>query len=246
MRATKLTRISTGVPSPATLRTNLLSRNLSTPGSFGRNWLIRGTGLPTSSSVRLFATENAAPKEDKVPIDNIGSKDKFTPVPKDYDPRKVFQIDDPENIPPKIMELAQQVVKLNNLETIYFVRATAKLMGLTFDQVLSTFAAGPAPAATQQAAPTGGEPAAAAGAAKKEEPKKAEKATVTIKLIKCDEGSKYKILKEIRNLKPGMNLTESKTLVDNIPSVLKEGVPKEEAAKWAEKIKAAGGEVAFE
>ncbi len=35
-------------------------------------------------------------------------------------------------------------------------------------------------------------------------------------------------------------------MVDTLPSVLKEGVPLEEAKKLAEKIKAAGGEVVLE
>ena len=34
--------------------------------------------------------------------------------------------------------------------------------------------------------------------------------------------------------------------MEAVPSVLKENVPREEAVKWAEKIKAAGGEVTLE
>lgn len=46
--------------------------------------------------------------------------------------------------------------------------------------------------------------------AKKEEPKAQEKTSFTVKLVKMDEGAKYKVLKEIRALKPGMNIADVK------------------------------------
>jgi len=109
---------------------------------------------------------------------------------------------------------------------------------------------GPDETQSPHAAAPGGTPPPASSAAKetpkeKKEEKK-EKSTVTIKLIKVNEGDKYKVLKEVRTIKPGMNLTESKAMVDTLPSTLKEAVPIEEAKKLVEKIKAAGGEVVLE
>ncbi len=62
--------------------------------------------------------------------------------------------------------------------------------------------------APQSAAPSSA--TAAATPPKKEEKKeeKKEKSTVSIKLVKVNEGDKYKVLKEVRTIKPGMNLTE--------------------------------------
>lgn len=84
---------------------------------------------------------------------------------------------------------------------VQFTKEMSKVMGIDINQVM----AGPVPAASA-AAPA---PAAAAPAEEKKEEKAAPaKSTVTIKLTKVDEGNKYKVLKEIRALKPGMNLAE--------------------------------------
>jgi len=67
-----------------------------------------------------------------------------------------------------------------------------------------------------------------------------------LKLTAIGENSKYKILKEILALKPGIQITESKPLVEKLPSVLKEGMTKEEAEQWKAKLQAAGGVVEIE
>lgn len=66
--------------------------------------------------------------------------------------------------------------------------------------------------------------------------------TVTLKGL-SDPGKKIGVIKEVRNVIPGLGLKEAKELVEGAPKVLKEDVSKEEAAKIKEAITAAGGEV---
>ncbi|AIN92835.1 50S ribosomal protein L7/L12 [Treponema putidum] len=66
--------------------------------------------------------------------------------------------------------------------------------------------------------------------------------TVTLKGL-ADPGKKIGVIKEVRNVIPGLGLKEAKELVEGAPKVLKEDVSKEEAAKIKEAITAAGGEV---
>ena len=66
--------------------------------------------------------------------------------------------------------------------------------------------------------------------------------TVTLKGL-SDPGKKIGVIKEVRNVGPGLGLKEAKELVEGAPKVLKEDVSKEEAAKIKEAITAAGGEV---
>ena len=66
--------------------------------------------------------------------------------------------------------------------------------------------------------------------------------TVTLKGL-SDPGKNIGVIKEVRNVIPGLGLKEAKELVEGAPKVLKEDVSKEEAAKIKEAITAAGGEV---
>ncbi len=79
---------------------------------------------------------------------------------------------------------------------------------------------------------------AAAGAAEEEKTE----FTVTLKAL-ADPGKKIAVIKEVRNVIPGLGLKEAKELVEGAPKVLKEDVSKEEAAKIKEAITTAGGEV---
>eukprot|EP01117_Protostelium_nocturnum_P004717 TRINITY_DN170_c0_g2_i1.p1 TRINITY_DN170_c0_g2~~TRINITY_DN170_c0_g2_i1.p1 ORF type:complete len:209 (-),score=67.40 TRINITY_DN170_c0_g2_i1:154-780(-) len=152
--------------------------------------------------------------------------------------------DDP--FPPKIEKLSTEIAELNMIEWGLLLDSLGRKIGVNLTQ-MGTMAA---PVAA--AAPAASQPAAAATAApaaeKKEEAKPAGKSGVTLKLISVVDGGKFKVLKEIRGglLKPNLSVPESKTFVDNLPSTLAEGITKEEADKWVEKIKAAGGEVKIE
>ena len=80
--------------------------------------------------------------------------------------------------------------------------------------------------------------AAAGGAAEEEKTE----FTVTLKGL-TDPGKKIGVIKEVRNIIPGLGLKEAKELVEGAPKVLKEDVSKEEADKIKQAITAAGGEV---
>jgi len=67
-----------------------------------------------------------------------------------------------------------------------------------------------APQQQQVAAPAQAAAAAPAAAAPKEE-KKEEKKGFSVKMTKVDEGSKYKVLKEFRTLKPGLSIADVKS-----------------------------------
>eukprot|EP01121_Diplochlamys_sp_Union-15-3_P011133 TRINITY_DN3195_c0_g1_i1.p1 TRINITY_DN3195_c0_g1~~TRINITY_DN3195_c0_g1_i1.p1 ORF type:complete len:236 (-),score=50.74 TRINITY_DN3195_c0_g1_i1:23-730(-) len=77
------------------------------------------------------------------------------------------------------------------------------------------------PQQQQQAAAKGGMPQA---------PKK--KVTYTVTLKKYPEANKFKVLKEVRVLKPGMNLTDSKVLIEQLPALLNKGIPEADIEKW--------------
>lgn len=65
--------------------------------------------------------------------------------------------------------------------------------------------------------------------------------TVTLKGL-VDAGKKIAVIKEIRNIVPGLGLKEAKDLVEGAPKVVKEDVSKEEANKIKEALAAAGAD----
>ena len=97
------------------------------------------------------------------------------------------------------------------------------------------FAAAPAAA---QAAPAAVEEEEAAPAAQ-------EKTLFNLKLTAFDAASKPKIIKEIKQML-GLSLVDSKKCVESAPKMMREGVPKEEAEKIMETLKAVGGTVVME
>jgi len=102
------------------------------------------------------------------------------------------------------------------------------------------YAAAPVAAPAPAAAPTA--PSATPPIAEAPAPASGPK-LFSVKLVGFEEGAKIKVLKEIRVLKPGMQLMESKNMVENLPQTLREGAPEDEAKKWQEKLVAAGGKV---
>jgi len=62
-------------------------------------------------------------------------------------------------------------------------------------------------------------------------------------VILLSEGDKkIQVIKEVRAI-TGLGLKEAKDLVESAPKAIKEGVPKDEAAKIKEQIEGAGGQV---
>lgn len=85
-----------------------------------------------------------------------------------------------------------------------------------------------------------------AGAAAKGDEKKAEKTAFDLKLEGgFDAAVKIKIIKEVRAC-TDLGLKEAKDLVEKAPTLLKKGVPKEEADKIIEKMKEVGAKVTME
>jgi len=62
-------------------------------------------------------------------------------------------------------------------------------------------------------------------------------------ILKAAGAQKLKVIKVVREVKPGLGLKEAKELVDNAPKALKEGISKDDAEKLAAELKEAGAEV---
>lgn len=88
---------------------------------------------------------------------------------------------------------------------------------------------------------------AAAAPAEEEEaaPAAAEKTLFNLKLESFEAASKPKVIKEIKTML-GLSLVDSKKFVEAAPKVLKESVPKEEAEKIIETLKALGAKATME
>jgi len=96
------------------------------------------------------------------------------------------------------------------------------------------------------AAPAAPAPAAAppvAEAPKAEVPKVEERAIASVKLISYPEGAKFNVLREVRKLKPGMNLMDSKKMVENLPQIILKNAPAKEVAVWKNGLEVAGATV---
>ena len=89
----------------------------------------------------------------------------------------------------------------------------------------------PAAAAAVMAGPAGGDGAAAAE----------EKSEFDVMLTAVGD-KKINVIKEVRGI-TGLGLKEAKELVDNAPSAIKEGVPKDEAEEVKTKLEGAGATV---
>ena len=99
------------------------------------------------------------------------------------------------------------------------------------------FAAGPASGSAVAAAP--------AEEAEEAAPAKEEKTLFNLKLESFDAASKPKVIKEIKAML-GLSLVDSKKFVESVPKTMKEGVPKEDAEKIVETLKALGATVIME
>lgn len=120
-------------------------------------------------------------------------------------------------VPAKFKTLVEQVETMSVLELNELVKILEKKFGVS--------AAAVAVAA----------PGAAAGGEEEE------KSSFTVELT--DAGAqKIAVIKAVKEIL-GLGLKEAKELVDGVPSVLKENVPKEESAELKAKIEEAGGKV---
>jgi len=134
---------------------------------------------------------------------------------------------------PKVERLIEETSQLNIVELFLLMKGMSKKLGIPLETIFASGGGGSSAPATPGTAD------ANQATAKQTEAKK-EKSTFSVKLTQLDEGSKYKVLKEFRNIKPGLSLTETKKLLENLPKILIEGVSKEEAQKIVDKLRENG------
>ncbi|KKK19210.1 hypothetical protein P175DRAFT_0449435 [Aspergillus ochraceoroseus IBT 24754] len=137
---------------------------------------------------------------------------------------------------PKITQIVDQISQLNLLETADLVASLKSRLNIP-DLPVGGFAMAPgAGAGGAAAAPVEEEEAA---------PPAQEKTLFNLKLEAVDAASKAKVIKEVKTLL-GLSLVDSKKFVESVPKVLKESVPKEEAEKIIETLKAVGAKAIME
>ncbi|KAI9505664.1 ribosomal protein L7/L12 C-terminal domain-containing protein [Coemansia spiralis] len=78
------------------------------------------------------------------------------------------------------------------------------------------------------------------------EEKPVEKTEFKVKLEKIDAAQKAKVIREIKNLVPDMNLVAAKKFVESVPKIVKDTVPKDEAEKIKKALEALGATVVLE
>ena len=137
----------------------------------------------------------------------------------------------------KVLALVDAIVDLNVIESVQLATLLQSKLGISNEALFGSFGGGGGGSSAAEDAPV-------------EAPKEPEAApvqsTFTIKLASFEDGAKFKVLKEIRALKPGLSLTECKNLIDNLPSVLLEGADKDTVIKWTEAMQAVGAQVLTE
>uniref|UniRef100_A0A8C0U035 Mitochondrial ribosomal protein L12 n=1 Tax=Cyanistes caeruleus TaxID=156563 RepID=A0A8C0U035_CYACU len=79
-----------------------------------------------------------------------------------------------------------------------------------------------------------------------EVPLKKEKTHFTVRLTELKATDKVKLIKEVKNFVPGVNLVQAKKLVESLPQEIKANASKEEAEKIKAALEAAGGTVVLE
>ncbi|NWT06322.1 DIC protein, partial [Mionectes macconnelli] len=84
-------------------------------------------------------------------------------------------------------------------------------------------------------------PAQAAPQEEEEIPLKKEKTHFTVRLTELKPADKVKLIKEVKNFVPGVNLVQAKKLVESLPQEIKANASKEEAEKIKAALEAAGG-----
>ncbi|KAJ5885568.1 54S ribosomal protein L12 [Penicillium tannophilum] len=136
---------------------------------------------------------------------------------------------------PKIAQIVDQISTLTLLETADLVSSLKTRLNIP-DLPVGGFAM----------APGAGAPGAAAAVEEEEAaPAAAEKTLFNLKLESFEATSKPKVIKEVKNML-GLSLVDSKKFVESVPKIMKESVPKEEAEKIIETLKALGAKVVME
>ncbi|NXI17501.1 DIC protein, partial [Irena cyanogastra] len=131
---------------------------------------------------------------------------------------------------PKVRQLVQDIAGLTLLEVAdlnALLKETLKIPDVGVMPAAAAASLLPAPAAPQE----------------EEEvvPLKKEKTHFTVRLTELKATDKVKLIKEVKNFVPGVNLVQAKKLVESLPQEIKANASKEEAEKIKAALEAAGG-----
>ncbi|KAI3630306.1 hypothetical protein MIR68_011741 [Amoeboaphelidium protococcarum] len=141
----------------------------------------------------------------------------------------------------RVQDIASQITRLSLLETSQLVAVLKSQLGIT-DAMMAVPAAGSASVQqTAGAAASGGD--ADQKTAQPEAPKKTK---FSLKLVKIDAAQKAKVIREIKNLIPNINLVEAKKFVESAPKVVRENISKEDCDKIKAALEAVGATVEVE
>ncbi|KAG0230710.1 hypothetical protein BGW41_002428 [Actinomortierella wolfii] len=138
-----------------------------------------------------------------------------------------------KDIDPKIVSIVDQIETLNLLQVADLVSLLKTRLNI--QEIAMPVGGAAAPAAGGAAAP-----------AAVEEEKPAEKTEFNVKLEKFDAAAKAKLIREIKNIIPGINLVEAKKFVEGAPKVIKESVPKADAEKLKKTLEDLGATISLE
>lgn len=124
-----------------------------------------------------------------------------------------------------IGELVEKIEGMTVLELAEFIKVLEDRLGVSVKDIAMPVASG---------APQGGAAA----------PAEAEKTSFNV-VLKEIGASKIQVIKVVKDL-TGKGLTEAKDMVEKAPTVVKEGVKKEEAEELKKKLEAAGAVVSLD
>jgi large subunit ribosomal protein L7/L12 len=197
--------------------------------------VLRRTALPAS---RRFSADTAEKDAALPPVDNsfVGDAGQVSGT---EPPEKLTIVNSIDELPssPEVEELVDRVSKLNMMEMMSFLQKFSGKLGVPWEKVLESGMSG----GGGGGAPAAAAPAAAPAEEKEEEKEDANKTEFAVRLNELEDGKKYAVLKEVRNLKPGMTIAESKKFVEELPSVLVSSIDKDEGLKWVKALEAVGG-----
>ncbi|RCN51462.1 Ribosomal protein L7/L12 domain protein [Ancylostoma caninum] len=137
---------------------------------------------------------------------------------------------------PKVAALVDQIVNLSLLDVADLNKALKKRLNIA-DQPMMP--AGMMMSAAQ--APNGA--SASSEKPAEEQSDMPQKMTFSVKLTKFDDTKKIAVIKEIRNLVPGLNLVQAKKFVETAPVVVKEDMGKAEAEEMKKALEKVGATV---
>lgn len=169
-----------------------------------------GKGGPPPSARPLPTGPAEPPKLEEVETPDFGEDKPFTADISDFpDPKEWKKVSNWEEFQfsPKVKKIAEAMFQLNQVETFELL----KLLQLRFDVPDSALMGGGVvvqAAAPGTPAPAGATPGGDAPSAQAQSEAKAEKMIFDVQLVAVNEADKFKVLKEIRTMKPGMKLLE--------------------------------------